>query len=315
VRDLQNSHAIRDLGVLLMLGAVVSTAHADAIGTSYSVADLGSATPALSTSNGTAVPVDLTSVASGGFATALWTAANGGQFTTVTAGGASYPFTFTPAAALTAYHGIMASFPPPAAPPVNDPNTYGNPVNAYSVLSSPLMNANGIVAAINAVGVYGHYGTESAYYIQRNADGSWGSPVGIWSGALQFAQGPNVGGATLAGINNLNQILGTMSVSNGVYSSTDAVLYNIGTHSLTNLSTLPALAGYLNIQPIAIDDLGRILVAASPIVGSPLQGEQYLLLTPSDPQSSPVPEPGSIAVLTLAIVAFAVRKKTGQVRF
>jgi hypothetical protein len=71
VRDLRNSHAIRDLGVLLILGAVVSTAHADAIGTSYSVTDLGSATPTLLTSSGTAVPVDLTSVASGGFATAL----------------------------------------------------------------------------------------------------------------------------------------------------------------------------------------------------------------------------------------------------
>jgi hypothetical protein len=202
----------------------------------------------------------------------------------------------------------MATFPPPATPPVNDPNTYGNPLNAYSVLSSPLMNSNGIVAAVDAVGVYGHYGTESAYYIQRNADGSWGSPVGIWNGALQVAQGPNVGGVTLAGFNNLNQILGTMSVSNGVYSTTDAVLYNIGTHSLTNLSTLPALSGYLNIQPIAIDDLGRILVAGSPIVGSALQGEQYLLLTPSGLQGSSVPEPGSIAVLALATAAFAIHR-------
>jgi hypothetical protein len=90
------------------------------------------------------------------------------------------------------------------------------------------------------------------------------------------------------------------------YPLNNAVMYDINTHTPTNLSTLPALASYLNLLPVAIDDLGRILVEASPVAGGP---EQALLLTPagvsSDPLAVPAPEPGSFAVMMLAMATFA----------
>lgn len=189
---------------------------------------------------------------------------------------------------------------------MGDPFTYGNPLNAYSVTSNPLMNANGITVAIDSAGVYGHFGTESVNFAQRNADGTWGPLSNAWIGTIQYGGGPNVGGVTIAGINNLNQIIGTMT---GTSNLSNAVLYDIGSHTLTNLSTLPALAGFLNIEPVAIDDLGRILVEASPAPGSAVQTEQTLLLTPSGVPGNPIPapEPGSFAVMALAVAAFAVR--------
>jgi hypothetical protein len=161
--------------------------------------------------------------------------------------------------------------------------------------------------AIDTSGVYGHFGSQAAYSVQRNADGSWGQTNVIWYGTQQEGQGPIIGGTTIAGINSHNQVLGTMSLT-AAYPLTNAVMYDINSHTLTNLSTLPALAGYLNLLPVAIDDSGRILVQASPVAGGP---EQSLLLTPagvsSDPLAVPAPEPGSFAVMALAMAAFAVK--------
>jgi hypothetical protein len=292
--------------LFLLLSAAIPAAHADPISSSYVTTDLGAGTITISAANGNTVPVD-SGAANGDLAYSLPTAANGGQIVSVSNGQMAYSFTLTPATPLNAYQGIMTGFPVAQNAPVNDPNTYGNPINAYSVVLNPLMNANGIIAAIDSAGVYGHYGSESAYYVQRNPNGSLGSPVTIWNGSEQFAQGPNVGGVTIAGINNANQIIGRESVGNA--GQWNAVLYDINTHTLTNLSTLPALAGYLNILPIAIDDLGRILIEADPVPGSG-SAEQTLLLTPAgvsfEPLSVPAPEPGSVTVMALAMAAFAL---------
>ncbi len=203
----------------------------------------------------------------------------------------------------------MTNFPLAVAAPVGDPNTYGNPINAYSVVSSPLMNGNGVVVAIDSAGVSGHEGSSVVYFAQRNADGSWGSPTMAWGGTEQSGQGP-VGGVTLAGINNMGQIIGTMSYDINHPWLTNAVVYDIAAHTLTNLSLLPELASFTNIVPIAIDDSGRILVEASPVeLLSNLQGEQTLLLTPDGGPGNQVgvPEPSSFAVMVLAMGAFAVR--------
>jgi hypothetical protein len=299
------------LAVFLLLGAVVSTAGADSIVPSYTVTDLGSTAATLSTSTGVSIPVDLSAVSYGILASGVSTAAGGGRITTVSVGNTTDPFTFTPPTVLSGYQGIMTNFPLAVTAPVNDPNTYGNPFNAYSVISSPLLNANGIAVAIDSAGVYGHGGTETAYFVQRNADGSWGSATVAWAGSTQSGQGANVGGVTIAGINNLNQILGTMSVSNGngSGSTTAAVLYNIGTHTLTNLSAMPGLSNYTNIQPVAIDDQGRILLEGTPVPGSSAQGEQLVVqIPPHLPDPVPAPEPGSLAVMVLAIAAFAARR-------
>lgn len=303
--DLGAEIAPRFFTLFLLVSAVVSTAHADPIVPSYTVTDLGSGTITLSAGNGNTVPGNPYGWS---LSSSLWTAANGGQVVSVSNGQAVYPFALTPAAPLTPYQGSMTGFPLAQPAPVNDPATYGNPINAYSVVYSPLMNANGVVVAIDSAGVFGHSGTESAYYVQRNPDGSWGAPGVIWSGNNQFGQGPVVGGVTLAGINNLNQVVGTMNVDPR-YSINNAVLYDITTHRLTNLSALPVLANYLNVLPIAIDDQGRILVDADPVRWG--TAKQTLLLTPagvtSDPHLVPAPEPGSLAVMALAMAAFAAR--------
>jgi hypothetical protein len=291
----------------LVLGAVVSTANADPIGASYNVTDLGSGTITLSTSNGTVVPIDPTTSWFGLIGSATSTATNADQFTTVSNGQATYPFILTPATTLTPNQGIMTDFPMPQAAPVAAAG--GNPINAYSVISTALSNANGIAVAINSAGINGHYGEDFAYYVQRNSNGSWGAPVVIWGGGVQLGQGP-VGGVTIAGINSMNQVLGTMAITpSGV---TNAVLYNIGTQSLTNLSTLLLQNNFVasSVRPIAIDDLGQILVQAAPFGGSSVQGVQTLLLTPVGMPGDPVPapEPGSLAVMALAVAAFAATR-------
>ena len=128
-------------------------------------------------------------------------------------------------------------------PPVWDPMTYGNPNNAYSYSQGGLMNANGIAVAVDYYGVTDHYATGEAYYVQRNADGSWGTPVAMWYGQGQFPFGPSVPGVSVEGINKLNQVLGTMT-GNMLTGSTDAALYNINTGTLTDLSNLGPLSGH-----------------------------------------------------------------------
>jgi hypothetical protein len=298
----------------IVFSALDSTACADAITSSYTVTNLGSGTITLLASNGNSVPVDRTSVSYGTFASALSNAANGGQIMSVSSGQVSYPFAFMPDAALTPYQGNLSNFPSAVSAPVSNPLTYGNPLNAYSIVFNPLANANGTVVAIDSAGVFGHLGASSVYYVQRSPDGSWGTPNVIWSGNVRNDQGPSLGGVTIAGINNMNQVLGTIGVDSA-YSLKNAVMYDINTHTLTNLSTLPALAGFLNILPVAIDDLGRILVEASPF---PPGTEETLLLTPSgvnsDPLAVPAPEPGSLVVMALAMAAIAIKRAWGRPR-
>jgi hypothetical protein len=301
--------------LVLILSAMATAACADPVSPSYAVTDLGPGAVTLTASSGALVPVN-----PGG--SVDWsTAGAGAQIVSVSNGQVAYPFTLIPPTPLEPYEGTMSGFPLATPAPVNNPGSYGNPLNVYStIVSSALSNANGIVAAIDSAGVFGHQGAETVYYVQRNPDGSWGSPTVAWGGSTQFAQGPNVGGAAIAGINNLNQIVGTANV--GYMGQSNAVLlYDINSHTLTNLSTLPAVAGYLNLLPIAIDDQGRILVDADPIPGATVQArfgsaEQTLLLTPdgvsADPLSVPAPEPGSIAVLALAALAFAAHHNRGR---
>ncbi len=291
----------------LALTSILATAHADPISPTYTVTNLGSGAITITAANGSTVPVDY-GATSGDLATLLPAAANGGQIVSVSNGQMAYPFTLTPTTPLNANTGIMTSFPLAQLPPINGNGTYGDPANAYSVLVGPaLTNANGIVAAINSAGVNGHESTEVAEYSVRNPNGSWSSPVVIWSGSIQYSQSPN--GVAITGINNANQIIGTASL--GYAGEWNAFLYNVNTHTLTNLSTLPALTGYINILPIAIDDQGRILAEASPTPGFGYT-EQTFLLTPagvtSEPLAAPVPEPGSAAVMALVMAAFAVHR-------
>jgi hypothetical protein len=266
---------------------MISTVYADPTTPSYTITDLG--------------PGNIT----------FSTDASGNGIVIAPGGQTAYPFQQTHDTVLTPDQGTMVSFPLAQSAPVNDSMTYGDPRNAYSVALNPIMNTNRIVAAIDSVGVSGHYGSDIVYYVPRNPNGSWGSPGVMWGGAEQFEQGPVFRGVSLTGINKLNQVLGSMQPETFNNPSMQAVLYDIGTHSLINLSNYlmsQSQYPYHDISPIALDDQGRILLRT----GYGWSADHTVLLTPdgvsSDPLPLATPEPGSLAVMALAMAALAAQR-------
>ncbi len=305
VPRIRNRSCFLPFTVFVLLVAAASVVHADPIGASYNVTDLGSGPVTLSTSNGGTFAIPQFVGNSGMFVNPP---PGGGQYTTVSNGTQTYSFTFAPATPLTPNQGITTNYPFGSPAPNYERGPYGDPAYHPSSVVSAITNSNGIAVAIVTPGGDGQPTSGTAYYSQHNADGSWSSPALMWQGNGQY--NGNLG-LSVVGLNNLNQVLGTMSIGqyNQYYAS---VLYDINTHTLTNLSAL-ALTGplsgyvYYNIVPVAIDDSGRILLQAAPYGGSTIQGEQTLLLTPTDLPGNPVPapEPGSFAVMALAAAAFA----------
>src|SRR5262249_3216864 len=157
------------------------------------VTDLGIGSITATAANGSTVAVDHGSLSGWLGNQALSLEANGSPIVSISNGQGMYPFSVSPVTSLTPNQGIMADFPLADPAPVNRGDTYGNPRNAYSLVETSLMNPNGIVAAIDSAGVYGHSGWNTIYYSQRNSDGSWGSPVVMWRGSTQFGQGPVIG--------------------------------------------------------------------------------------------------------------------------
>ncbi len=268
-------------GSLMILGFAITSAHAAPITIpGYTVTDLGAGTPTFSTD------------ASGN---GVLNAPNGQV----------YAFPQTPNSVLTPGQGIAANFPVLGAAPVADSNTYGNPANAFNYIQSAVMNANGVVVAIDDSGVNGHYGTGSVYVVQLNANGSWGPSMAVWSGNEQFIISSNIyiHANLVTGVNNLNQVLGTIGIDPLYGQATNVVLYNVNSHSLTDLDTLfyKSAAGgiyqskgdYVINQPIALDDDGRILLGATRFDPNDGLTPTTLLLTPdglsSDPSRGPRP--------------------------
>jgi hypothetical protein len=269
--------------LLVILASVVTSAHADPITIpGYTVTDFGTVTPAFATD---------------GDGNRVLNAPNGQV----------YAFPRTPYTVLPSGPGI-SNLPLPISAPINDPSTHGNPANAFAYVQGADMNANGVVAAIEASGVTGHNGINTAFIEQMNANGSWSSPVQIWRGNEQFLSSPVASGNLVAGINNLNQVLGSMG--SGPSNSIDAMLYNVNSHSLTDLSAQLLAVGYNSAQPIALDDDGRILLSATSFSTSlNTLTTDNLLLTPdglsSSPLEVPAPEPGTFAIGLLAIAGCA----------
>jgi hypothetical protein len=97
-------------------------------------------------------------------------------------------------------------------------------------------------------------------------------------------------------VNSANQALLGTTLGDGAY---DTLVYNLATHTPTDLDLLPQFLGtYSNLRPLAIDDEGQILVNA---VSSPSTGEvaETLLLTPSGEPLVATPEPGAWIVWAL----------------
>lgn len=209
--------------------------------------------------------------------------------------GQIYAFPQTPNTVLTPGQGIMANF------------SYGNQQHLGIDAPDPTMNANGIVAAANVPWMNGEAFRGDVYYVQHNTDGSWGQPTVVWTGDVQVLE-PGVGFSMW--LSKANEIL----INN--YGSAEpninhALLYNINTHTLTDLATLLSSAGlqYFDLVPLAIDDDGRILLSGqlfNPNLGST---PDNLLLSPtgvsSAPLEVPAPEPGTLAIALAAIAGFA----------
>jgi hypothetical protein len=271
--------------VLLTLALPLTSAQADPITIAgYTVTDLGAGTPTFST-------------------------AGNGNGVLNAPDGQVYAFSQTPNTALTPGQGIMASFPQLEPPPHDPSEDYGNPLYDYSRVTSAIMNSSGLVAAINDAGISGHTYTENEYLIQRNPDGTWGLPVLAYSSGVLF-QGFS-GGFNIVGLSKTNEIL----IQNDSTSNLNqALVYNLNTHTLTDLFSLLASAGliYPGLTASAIDDNGQILLSAYPYPPSPGNQPTNLLLTPDGlsaaPLEVPAPEPGALAVGLLAIAGFAAHR-------
>ena len=196
----------------------------------------------------------------------------------------------------------MASIPLPAPPSTTVADAFPNPNNVWNYDATAVMNSNGIVAAIDVSGVGDHFYTDQAYYVQHNADGSWGQPVTILQGPEQPAATSSPLTVEIVGLSKANLLL--LNNYSTVPMTTGAMLYNINTQSMTNLITLLSTANpyYIDPQASAIDDDGRILLSATSFNPSVGPTRTNLLLTPDGlsaaPLEVPAPEPGTLAVRT-----------------
>jgi hypothetical protein len=245
------------------------------------------------------------------------TGANGG-IVIAGNGQTAYAFQAVQDTSFSSPQSLPANFPlagPP--PPITSPGAYDDPSLVYSTVSGPIAtNGNGLYVAIDASGVYGHQGTSEVYDVTQNANGTWSSPTGMWTGGMQFDGTPSAGLASITGINKLNEVLGVgadPTATNGA-GLPQTYLYDANTNSLLNLSTLGVLlaGGWNNIVPIAIDQQGRILLEAGGPILNASAPEHTLLLTPqgvsSNPLAVPAPEPGALALAVVTLAALAVRQ-------
>lgn len=188
--------------------------------------------------------------------------------------------------------------------PIWDPEAYGNPLFAFSFSLLKMMNSQGLAAGINPYGVNGHEGFTEAFITQQQPNGSWGPPTALWAGTENFGGwGTNVG---IDGISANGQVLG-YGVASPSSSLTQLFLYDPGTHTRTNLTTLinsilrPTDQGpywLINTTQAQIDDQGRLLVQASPGPwGTPQHS--FLLIPDNLPNQVPAPEPAAWAAFAL----------------
>jgi len=255
-----------------------------------------------------------------GLGQSMVTNAGSGSTLISASGGTVYPFPETgrdPSNTVQA----LSSFPLPNPAPVWSPETYGNPNYAWSYMPSSGMNANGLGWVTNEWGVTGHSYETAVYAAQYNGNGQWSNPVLLWMGTGGFAglgDHPVVQSFNASGL-----FLGT-GVSYAYpypYISNDTtVLYNLNTKVLTDLSFVTSLSPpdwkpptgfsipyFSNLQPIAIDDAGRILLSVQES-----DGTHDLLLVPDGVSANPlsVPEPGTWLAFSLALAWIARRNKT-----
>ncbi|SIO29530.1 PEP-CTERM protein-sorting domain-containing protein [Singulisphaera sp. GP187] len=265
-----------------LVGATLSTARAANI-PAYTVTDLGTGTAQVSTDaggNGIVIAPD-------------------GQttYTFPNTSSSNYP-------SEAEWLSIRSKLPPLTNAPVHNSWTYGNPNNAYSYYEGGLLNQNGFFVGTNTFGVTGHISGAGSlvFATQRQADGSFSTPITLWDSPNNHSTGEQM--ATAMFINNQNQVLGMGGVpySATSYYTKNFYLYDMQTQIRTDLKDL--LPGWHLETELGLDDQGRMLLSAWK--WDDKLGIQYhsLLLTPpglviGDPVT--VPEPTSLATLMLGL--------------
>ncbi len=263
------------VGILLAIGCHLTTtrpAHADPL---YTAIDLGTGTPTF------------------------------GNGTVTGSNGQTYAFNSV-TNALPSGAGTGPGIPVPIAPQVGWPMTYGNPNFAFSHSQLTAMNAQGLAAGIDTYGVAGHLVNAETFITQRQPDGSWGHPIGMWQGAWTM-DGMGSPDVQILGVASNGQVLGIGQPNPYGPIWPQLLLYDTHTNALTNLSTLPKLINGLPSSPLLpgsaqFDNQGRILVQTS----GGYQGPGHeLLLVPQGTPGNEVAAPEPSTWLLFAILAGA----------
>jgi probable HAF family extracellular repeat protein len=309
-------------------GLISSQARADAI---YSVTDLGQASPSGAFLNGQ-TSIDPTGNYLGALSASQQAAFQAGSFDVY-----AHPATASETSALTPdYTLLQGTVPPRDVALVTSNNTGefagtalvesqsgsgrsdlvrympashvvpsdGNPAGTQSSgylanVSTPLgpnISFLGAVAGLNDHAVIAYNVYEPAPASPTITGATWtpyisttgaGVRLGTLGGTIAFANA----------LNNSNQVVGSSQIANGAL---HAFLYSNGSMRDLNL-LIPPLSGVTLTSAVGIDAAGDIVAYGTNARG---QTHEYLLT----PAESPVPEPSSLAVMSLAIAAVAIRQ-------
>lgn len=213
--------------------------------------------------------------------------------------------------------------------PVGNSYTYGDPSNAYSNSNLIAMNAQGLAAGIDQYGVAGHLANSEAFLAQQQANGSWGTPIPLWSGSETMA-GYGTSGVGILGVAANGQVLG-YGVEDPTSSTSPTLLYlyDSRTQTITNLTSVVDAMSWTTATNLPggqspnwslssvlaqIDNQGEILVQATEgYSGTP----HNVLLIPDGLSTSEVaaPEPAATAMFAVVmggLLVHAYRQRRGR---
>jgi len=191
--------------------------------------------------------------------------------------------------------------PDPHTVTVPDSSNSGSPVQVqspgylvsyFTYTSTNYGQFNGTVAGINDHQVIATTQNNGAGVQVPYLQGAGGTN----SGAIPLG---NLGGASAVAnaLNNSNQVVGWSQIASGAQ---HAFLYTNGSMQDLN-SLIPSSSGFVLTSAVGINSAGEIVAFGTNSSG---QTNEYLLT----PLLAPVPEPSTLAVMSLIIVALAARQ-------
>src|SRR5271157_5464271 len=78
----------------------------------------------------------------------------------------------------------------------------------YSYSNLNYMNSQGLAAGINLYGSTGYQSNSEVFLTQQQANGSWGTPIPLWSGGTTYYGWPSSSFAGIMGVSPQGQVLG-----------------------------------------------------------------------------------------------------------